>query len=490
MNEKGPKGYPYRLVAKLYDLSELVQVREGSKQPWDIRQYATVDLPGSSPGEFVMSGAYNYVRNEFYLIRHVGGGANTVYVYRGFGGGGGTPPPPTERCGDGIDNDGDGLVDEGCAEVCGDGLDNDGDGLVDEECATPEVCGDLIDNDLDGQVDEDCDPEYVEICGDGTDNDGDGRIDEDCDGYASVPGPPQRLHGSVSRSTVTLEWQPPLTGSAVQDYVVEVGFGPGRSDIVATIGEVTFLTVPDVGRGHYHVRVRARNANGESTPSNEVVLSVGCAFRPRRPSGLSATTRGGLVSLTWTDPDGCSGTSYRVDVSTPSGSRVQAMSVLESATASKTRLRAPSDSAPRTSSIAESEATTVLPPGSYVARVSAHADSGVSDPADLAFNVTGSGCVAPRLRLKLRAVVTSRHVGFFWSPLDPDIAAADDRLSPVSYTIEAGSVAGAADFGALPLGRATQFSVDAPPGTYHVRVRSANACGVGMASNEMQLVIQ
>lgn len=39
-----------------------------------------------------------------------------------------------EICGDGIDNDGDGEIDEGCVEICGDGLDNDQDGLIDEDC--------------------------------------------------------------------------------------------------------------------------------------------------------------------------------------------------------------------------------------------------------------------------------------------------------------------------------------------------------------------
>jgi hypothetical protein len=84
LNVKGPKGYPYRLVAKLYDLADLVDVRNGHKAPWDIRQYATVDLPGSSAGEHVTSGAYNPVRNEYYLLRFVGGGVNTVHIYRGF----------------------------------------------------------------------------------------------------------------------------------------------------------------------------------------------------------------------------------------------------------------------------------------------------------------------------------------------------------------------------------------------------------------------
>jgi hypothetical protein len=79
-----------------------------------------------------------------------------------------------EVCGDGIDNDGDGQIDEGCVEICGDGIDNDGDGQIDEGCV--EICGDGIDNDGDGQVDEGC----VEICGDGVDNDGDGQVDEGC----------------------------------------------------------------------------------------------------------------------------------------------------------------------------------------------------------------------------------------------------------------------------------------------------------------------
>lgn len=52
--------------------------------------------------------------------------------------------PAEEICGDGVDNDGDGQIDEGCEEdpptgeeICGDGIDNDGDGQVDENCGDP-----------------------------------------------------------------------------------------------------------------------------------------------------------------------------------------------------------------------------------------------------------------------------------------------------------------------------------------------------------------
>ena len=83
----------------------------------------------------------------------------------------------SESC-DGIDNDGDGSVDEGQPDadldgVCDDidsedcdGLDNDGDGSADEDF-----------DDLDGNGIADC-FESEDVC-DGTDDDGDGVIDED-----------------------------------------------------------------------------------------------------------------------------------------------------------------------------------------------------------------------------------------------------------------------------------------------------------------------
>jgi hypothetical protein len=60
-----------------------------------------------------------------------------------------------EVCEDGIDNDGDGQIDEGCVEICNDGKDNDGDGQIDENCPQ-EICTDGLDNDGDGQIDEGC----------------------------------------------------------------------------------------------------------------------------------------------------------------------------------------------------------------------------------------------------------------------------------------------------------------------------------------------
>lgn len=141
----------------------------------------------------------------------------------------------TYGCSDGVDNDGDGLIDaqdpqclspqgaedaegitHGFQGACADGIDNDGDGLVDAQdggctfagddsetgAAAAPACSDGVDNDGDGLVDEEdpscMDPSQVSErmapeCSDGVDNDGDGLADDqdpDCvDGLTMREGP-------------------------------------------------------------------------------------------------------------------------------------------------------------------------------------------------------------------------------------------------------------------------------------------------------------
>lgn len=97
-------------------------------------------------------------------------GVAAVYGTRG-----GAPQP--EVCGNGVDDDLDGAIDNGCPEICGNGIDDDGDGAIDETCPGPtpvaEVCSNGIDDDGDGATDEGC----AEVCN-GVDDDADGVIDD------------------------------------------------------------------------------------------------------------------------------------------------------------------------------------------------------------------------------------------------------------------------------------------------------------------------
>ena len=59
-----------------------------------------------------------------------------------------------------------------------------------------------------------------------------------------------------------------------------------------------------------------------------------------------------------------------------------------------------------------------------------------------------------------------------------------------TYVIEAGTAPGRADIGAYATGHLdTTFGAAVPPGTYHVRVRAANAFGVSVPSNEVTVVV-
>lgn len=152
---KGPHSYRYQDQAMAFDALDLLEVKAGTKKPWDVKPHAVwkfgAGTPLDKPGINITGMAFDPSTNRLYLST----GWTTVEVFQ-VAAGVPTPPDPVEVCGDGIDNDGDGAVDEGCpAEVCGDGIDNDGDGAVDENCPA-EVCGDGIDNDGDGRVDEDC----------------------------------------------------------------------------------------------------------------------------------------------------------------------------------------------------------------------------------------------------------------------------------------------------------------------------------------------
>ncbi len=86
-----------------------------------------------------------------------------------------------------------------------------------------------------------------------------------------VPDRPPAPSFNVSGNLLTLSWSDSL---GALEYIVEAGSASGLYDVYnASVGHVLNLagTIPS---GRYFVRLRARNAVGVSTASNEVVIDV------------------------------------------------------------------------------------------------------------------------------------------------------------------------------------------------------------------------
>lgn len=99
-----------------------------------------------------------------------------------------------------------------------------------------EICGNGLDDDLDGQIDENCVPPSAEVCGDGIDNDGDGQIDEGCPPVSGAP--------SVSMATtqckVTVSAVPP-TATGWKAQFKRDGVNLGNADATAPYERSTTL---------------------------------------------------------------------------------------------------------------------------------------------------------------------------------------------------------------------------------------------------------
>lgn len=238
----------------------------------------------------------------------------TTYTYKGTNANGSntatvivTVTPATAACADGLDNDGDGLIDlqdPGCANgtdtdernACADTVDNDGDGLVD--LADP-GCTDATDNN------------ELNACGDGADNDGDGAVDmadSGCSGTTdNNEGDGPAVSCSVSSQNVSVGGTATYTATpsygATGPYTWTPNGGQTCTGGTGSTNDCTFSAA-----GSYQMTV---SATGAGSPSNQCpVVTTGCSGGTptitASPDRVKVTSPATQSTITWNAPATCS----------------------------------------------------------------------------------------------------------------------------------------------------------------------------------------
>jgi hypothetical protein len=283
-----------------------------------------------------------------------------------------------------------------------------------------------------------------------------------------VPFAPTSLEATVDGSTVILTWAAAPAGPIATTYIVEAGSYSGGADLAQVAnGPSPTLVAPGVANGTYYVRVRGANAKGAGPASDEVVVAVGGGSPSGRtpvPRGLTATAVGGDVTLRWLPAAGAL-SSYIIEAGSAPGARNLANF--------------------STGSNATEFHASGIGAGVYYVRVRAVSAAGVSAPSNEATLVVGnapSACGgAASAPSRLVASVAGSTVTLSWG--------AAGQAS--SYVIEAGSRSGAADLVVSDVGNSTSLTApNVAAGTYFVRIRARNACGMGAASNEVAVTVR
>jgi uncharacterized delta-60 repeat protein len=244
------------------------------------------------------------------------------------------------------------------------------------------------------------------------------------------------------------------------DGRVDASFNPGADSNVSTV-----LVQPD-GRIVVGGAFRRLGGGTATTPRNRIgrlLPDAPAPAAPDAPSGLTGTSAGQTVNLSWTAPaGGGQPTAYLVEAGSAPG--LADVVVLPTGTA------------------ATAFSTSVLPTGQYYLRVRAMNAAGTSAPSGDA--VVTVGCIAaPNVPTWLSVTRNSGgRVALRWNAA---------LGAPTSYVLEAGSAPGQADLANVDLGgTATTFAATGiAAGTYHVRVRAANACGRSGPSNQLAVTV-
>ena len=201
--------------------------------------------------------------------------------------------------------------------------------------------------------------------------------------------------------------------------------------------------------------------DGPTTATTTFVVTVTPSAPPSAPQQLTAVVARNTVTLIWQAPstaptEPVSG--YRIEAGFSPGETLGTLALGNVLT----------------------HTITAAPSGVFYVRLRAQTAAGLSPPSNEIVLATGEGA-PPLAPQALLATVQGTSISLRWTenPLGPAIA---------GYYLQAGTAAGLANLGVLPLPpTARTFAVNAAPGTYVVRVVAVNAAGVSTASNEVVL---
>jgi hypothetical protein len=281
-----------------------------------------------------------------------------------------------------------------------------------------------------------------------------------------TPGPATPANFAVSASglTVMLSWTTSAAGSPPTGHLLEVGVDGEFSPVIFSqpLGAVNALnlTAPPGTAGVFLLRLTAFNAAGASAPTAAQPLSLpGLPPAPGPPLLSPAVTSGNTVTLNWTSGPGGRPERYELIVGSSSGQSDFGVFPMGPATS----------------------ISAGAPDGTYFVRVQA-ANAGGSALSNEIMVTLGMPCVPPAPPTNVVARRNGVVITVNWAP-------PASGTGTLSYTLVAGSMPGTSDVGTFELGAVQTISAAAPRGSYFIRVRARNACGVSSDSTEVFAVI-
>ncbi len=291
-------------------------------------------------------------------------------------------------------------------------------------------------------------------------------------GGPGSPGAPEGLVAASNGSSVAMSWTAPSTGGAPNSYVIEAGSGPGAANLarIPTGNPTPSFVAIGVPNGLYFLHVRATNAFGTSPPSNEVSVVVNLTA-PGAPSGLTWSSAGSSLSMTWNPPTtGGEVSAYRIEAGSAPG---QANLALLSTGGTSTIY-----------------STGPVANGTYYVRVKASNGAGLSLPSNEVALVVG--CTGPPEPPRApQAWTLSDGSGEAHVAWVPPARVRNSSNGHTAYILEIGSAPGRSNLAVLQLGPEQAFMHfrAVHDGTYYVRVKARNACGLSAPSNELWIIM-